>query len=104
MFVVLTQGILEAALFAIDGLCPFGAIGFAKDPARVSLGFNYEDTKLANDNVVNLCGCPIGEGEVEVVENKVFRREAVTEAARNASFATNVLLFWTKEPRKEEFE
>lgn len=78
MFVVLAQGILEAALFAIDGLCPFGAIGFTKDPASVSLGFNDKDAELANDNVVNLCGCPIGEGKIEVVEDKVFRWEAVT--------------------------
>lgn len=104
VFVVLAQGVLESALLAIDGLGPLGALFIAEDPAGVGLGLNHEDTGGANDNVVDLGGCAVGQGKVDVVEDDVLFREAVFQSARNESLPANPALRRAVEPQKKDFK
>ena len=85
---ILEDWVLKLELLLEQDLSPTSLIHVREDPALVVLGFDDEDAKPRDEDVVNL-SCAIAQLEGDVIHQVVIRRkEVLLCGARKPHFAT----------------
>ncbi len=87
----LENRVLELALLSVDYLGPVGLLRVCEYPARVVLGFDYEDPKARHKDVINL-GRAILQAQCDVIEKVIVGRRKLAPQNVSHELLTPVLV------------